>query len=207
MLLVAVWPAVLLIYFLYHPILELAHARAARRANAWRAYGWSRSNGGLPGAGCHPDAQYFSAARFSFRFLYLVGLTTCMISAQRLRIGDMAAGTVLVLDTAPSVRNHFRACRHWWRSTGLDAGLVELLSELLERWSSLSARAPRPRSRAHCSRVPSTALSSQALARCRRCRSASATARVAVEPTRWHWDGDSDGDGERLDKIARASVG
>jgi hypothetical protein len=125
----------LLIYLLYHPVLELlmqgvtpgkriAGVRLVTRA------------GGRPGVGAIVTRNVFRLVD-SLPFLYVVGLISCLVSAQRVRIGDMAAGTVLVLDPAqpgkasahaPSLSAHGE----------LDGALLQLISELLERWPSLS---------------------------------------------------------------------
>jgi uncharacterized RDD family membrane protein YckC len=157
--LLGVLPAVL-IYLLYHPILELL-MRGRTPGKRMAGVRLVTQNGGLPGAGAILTRNIFRLLD-SLPFLYLVGLTSCMISAQRLRIGDMAAGTVLVLDTAPSAQSLSRLPA-LVAQTGLDAGLVELLSELLERWSSLSAEHRDRLARALLARTEH-GLSSQALA-------------------------------------------
>jgi uncharacterized RDD family membrane protein YckC len=132
--LLALWPA-LLIYFLYHPVLELLmHGRTPGKRMA--GVRLVTRSGGVPGAAAILTRNIFRLLD-CMPFLYLVGLSTCMISAQRLRIGDMAAGTVLVLEAAPSAHNLARLPALLAR-TGLEPGVLELLDELLERWLSLS---------------------------------------------------------------------
>jgi hypothetical protein len=74
----------------------------------------------------------------------------------------MAAGTVLVLDTTQSLRSLARLPALMAR-TGLDAGLVELVNELLERWASLSIERRDALARALLART-NPAMSSQTLA-------------------------------------------
>jgi len=129
-----VWPAVL-IYMLYHPLLELLmHGRTPGKRTA--GVRLVTRSGGVPGTAAILTRNIFRLLD-SMPFLYLVGLSSCMISAQRLRIGDMAAGTVLVLETAASAHNLARLPA-LLAQTGLDPGVLDLLNELLERWRSLS---------------------------------------------------------------------
>jgi uncharacterized RDD family membrane protein YckC len=157
--LVAVWPA-LLIYFLYHPVLELV-MQGRTPGKRMAGVRLVTRNGGLPGAGAILTRNVFRLLD-SMPFFYLVGLSTCMISAQRLRIGDMAAGTVLVLDTTQSAHSLARLPALMAR-TGLDAGLIELVNELLERWTSLSLERRDTLARALLART-NPALTSHALA-------------------------------------------
>jgi hypothetical protein len=69
---------------------------------------------------------------------YMVGLTTCFLTPQRIRIGDMAAGTLLVLDNAAAEEALLRIEKLAANSTlSLDA--LELVDQLLERWDSLES--------------------------------------------------------------------
>jgi uncharacterized RDD family membrane protein YckC len=134
LVLLGVWPA-LLIYTLYHPLLELfMHGRTPGKRTA--GVRLVTRTGGVPGAAAILTRNIFRLLD-SMPFLYLVGLTSCMISAQRLRIGDMAAGTVLVLEAAVSAQDLARLPA-LLAQTGLDPGVLDLLNELLARWQSLS---------------------------------------------------------------------
>jgi uncharacterized RDD family membrane protein YckC len=128
------WPA-LLIYILYHPVLEvLMHGRTPGKRTA--GVRLVTRSGGVPGTGAILIRNIFRLLD-GMPFLYLVGLSCCMISAQRLRIGDMAAGTILVLETAVAPQRLARL-PGLLAQTGLDPGVLDLLHELLERWPSLS---------------------------------------------------------------------
>ncbi|HEY6451626.1 MAG TPA: RDD family protein [Steroidobacteraceae bacterium] len=125
----------LLLYLLYHPVLELLmHGRTPGKRIAGVRLVTQR--GGLPGAGAILMRNVFRLLD-AMPFAYLVGLTSCMINAQHLRIGDMAAGTVLVLDTSPSAHSLARLPALVDHSK-LDPNVIELLSELLERWPALA---------------------------------------------------------------------
>jgi uncharacterized RDD family membrane protein YckC len=133
--LMVVLPA-LLIFFLYHPVLELLmHGRTPGKRMA--GVRLVTQQGGLPGAGAILTRNIFRVLDCLPAF-YLVGLSSCMISTQRLRIGDMAAGTVLVLDTTEAVGALTRVPALLAHS-GLDPRLAELINELLDRWPSLSS--------------------------------------------------------------------
>ena len=107
-----VWPAVL-IYVLYHPVLELVmHGRTPGKRTA--GVRLVTRTGGVPGAAAILTRNIFRLLD-SMPFLYLVGLSTCMISAQRLRIGDMAAGTVLVLEAPGSSAQELARLPTGWR--------------------------------------------------------------------------------------------
>jgi hypothetical protein len=68
----------------------------------------------------------------------LVGLTTCFLTRQRVRLGDIAAGTLLVLDNAAAEGSLLRIERLAARShLSLDA--LELVDQVLERWDSLES--------------------------------------------------------------------
>ena len=133
--LISVLPAAI-IYFLYHPIVEVM------------------TRGQTPGkrmAGVRILARDGSQAsttalllRNVFRLIdslpatYLVGLTTCFLTRQRVRLGDMAAGTLLVLDNAAAEASLLRIERLAANSKlSLDA--LELIDQVLERWDSLES--------------------------------------------------------------------
>ena len=69
--------------------------------------------------------------------LYFVGLTTTLLSAQRVRIGDMAAGTLLVIDEhVPSKYLELEGVAG--AEAGFDFATRDLIQQILERWSSLA---------------------------------------------------------------------
>ncbi len=69
---------------------------------------------------------------------YVLGLITCFVTANRVRVGDMAAGTLLVLDNAAAEKSLLRIEALATRSQlSLDA--LELVDEVLERWDSLES--------------------------------------------------------------------
>ena len=124
----------LLIYFLYHPVLEVG------------------MNGRTPGkrmAGVRIVAKDGSSAssgaillRNLFRLIdslpifYVLGIIVCLVSKQHLRIGDMAAGTVLVYEEKAS-KKRLNLIMETTGSHTLSTQQRELIAELLERWREL----------------------------------------------------------------------
>jgi uncharacterized RDD family membrane protein YckC len=130
--LVAVLPA-LAIYFLYHPVLELAmHGRTpGKRMAGVRIV---TREGATPGAGAILIRNVFRLVD-SLPMLYCLGLVVTFLSAQHARIGDLAAGTLLVYD-----REHRKGASPETfvvGSVGVDPRVAELIDELLGRWSEL----------------------------------------------------------------------
>jgi uncharacterized RDD family membrane protein YckC len=122
------------VYFLYHPVLEVlmrGRTPGKRRAGVRIA---TRS-GGTPGTGALLIRNIFRLID-SLPALYLLGLVCCLMTAQRVRIGDLAAGTLLVVEAgAPtdSLSQLGSVVSH----NELSPAVVELIQELLERWPSL----------------------------------------------------------------------
>src|SRR5262249_50322137 len=71
--------------------------------------------------------------------LYVVGLAACFFTEQRVRIGDMAAGTVLIVDRTET-ENAFARLNNTAAKTGMALETAELIQELLERWWDLDER-------------------------------------------------------------------
>jgi uncharacterized RDD family membrane protein YckC len=124
----------MIIYFLYHPILEIAmHGRTpGKRMAGVRLV--SRT-GDIPGAGALLVRNVFRIVD-SLPFLYLVGLATVVFTEHQVRIGDLAAGTLLVHDEA-DVEKSFSGLHSAATASGLSAQSADLVHELLERWSTL----------------------------------------------------------------------
>ncbi len=119
------------IYLLYHPILEIVMdgRTPGKRMAGIRIV---TKDGGSPDVTAH-------LIRNVFRFVdqlpgfYAVGLATTMLTKQSARIGDLAAGTVLVYDND---QEPVTLTAHAGNSTiGLQQ--AELVGELVERWPEL----------------------------------------------------------------------
>jgi uncharacterized RDD family membrane protein YckC len=123
-----------LIYFLYHPVLEIAMAgrTPGKRMAGLRIV---TLDGMVPGIGA-------LLIRNLFRFvdglpaMYVVGLVTSMSTRRHQRVGDLAAGTILVYDDparTESVADLSRA----GTASGLSTAQTELIQDLVERWEAL----------------------------------------------------------------------
>lgn len=129
----------LAIYFLYHYALELI---MGGRTPGKRMAGVSvmSRDGSRPSAGALLTRNVFRLID-SLPLFYGVGLLAVIATREHRRIGDMAAGTLLVYETPalpmPSTPGLPAARARY------DAVAAELVSELLERWPLLTPEARR----------------------------------------------------------------
>jgi hypothetical protein len=72
----------------------------------------------------------------SLPIFYVLGIIVCLVSKQHLRIGDMAAGTVLVYEEKAS-KKRLNLIMETTGSHTLSTQQRELIAELLERWREL----------------------------------------------------------------------
>jgi uncharacterized RDD family membrane protein YckC len=125
-----------LIYLFYHPILEpMMHGRTPGKRMAGARI--VTLEGTTPGIGPLLTRNLFRLID-SLPILYLVGLICCLVTAQRVRIGDLAAGTVLVLDESKASRS-LGALGKLAQSSRLDPDTAALVQDLLERWEELDS--------------------------------------------------------------------
>lgn len=123
-----------IIYFLYHPLLEIAMVgrTPGKRMAGVRLV---TLQGHTPGFGALLLRNVFRLLD-SLPMFYLVGLISVALTKQQVRIGDLAAGTVLVYDN--TVQH-----KEWRRATDLalhsrlSPDDQALLLDLLERWKEL----------------------------------------------------------------------
>jgi uncharacterized RDD family membrane protein YckC len=134
-----VMPA-LAIYFLYHPILEIA-MRGRTPGKRMAGVRLISRSGGAPSTGALLMRNVFRLIDCMPVF-YVVGLVATLISSQHLRIGDLAAGTLLVFDQDRNVRS-LTQLGDFAAHTRLDAGTLDLVNDLLARWSELDAPSRR----------------------------------------------------------------
>jgi uncharacterized RDD family membrane protein YckC len=125
-----------IIYFLYHPILELA-LRGSTPGKRMAGVRIVSRDGGPPGTSALLIRNIFRLID-SLPAAYMLGLISCFVTANRVRVGDMAAGTLLVLDNAAAEKSLLRIEALATRSQlSLDA--LELVDQVLERWDSLES--------------------------------------------------------------------
>ena len=139
------------IFFLYHYVLEAA-MRGRTPGKRIAGVRIVTREGNTPSTGALLARNVFRVID-SFPFFYSVGLITTMITRTHVRIGDLAAGTVLVHD-------RIAVSPGPGESHGLlqDAALRELVLELLQRWPTLrpAARGRLARQLLTASRPPQT---------------------------------------------------
>ena len=124
-------PAIL--YFLYHPILEVAlkGRTPGKRAAKIRIV---TQEGQTPDASALLIRNIFRLID-SLPFIYVVGLTCVLLSARQVRIGDMAAGTLLAYEKKSATDAFERFATQ--TDGGLDLATAEFVQDLLARWKTL----------------------------------------------------------------------
>lgn len=130
---VAVVSAVL-IYFFYHPVLEVlmrGRTPGKRRAGARIV----TVEGATPTVGSLLLRNLFRLID-SMPAFYVVGLGCCLFTENRVRLGDLVAGTVLVLEEADATKALARLGEAMRRSS-LPLEALRLLQDLLDRWRDL----------------------------------------------------------------------
>jgi len=122
------------IYFLYHPVWEVAThgSTPGKRMAGLRIV--SR-DGGAPGIGSLLTRNVFRLVD-SFPVAYALGLLTTMFTHNNVRIGDLAGGTLLVYTPNGTSLAQIPG-------QAIDARAAEVLSELLQRWPALDSQARR----------------------------------------------------------------
>jgi uncharacterized RDD family membrane protein YckC len=127
-----VWLPTLFIYFFYHPVLEVA-MRGRTPGKRIAGVRVVTREGDIPGVGA-------LLLRNIFRLLdclpvcYVVGLTTVVLTEHHVRVGDLAAGTLLVMDHDSSPTSFASTAA---TKGGLTPQAADLIQELLDRWPSL----------------------------------------------------------------------
>ena len=123
------------IYLLYHPLLEIAmHGRTPGKRMAGIRIVTERAL--TPDAGALIIRNVFRLVD-SLPAFYVVGVMVAMFTARQVRIGDIAAGTLLVYDSGQRSLDFEGVAGS--ASSRLSPGDRELLDDLLERWRGLDA--------------------------------------------------------------------
>jgi uncharacterized RDD family membrane protein YckC len=140
------------IYFLYHPVWEVitrGHTPGKRMAGVQIV---SR-DGGAPGIGSLLTRNVFRLID-SFPAVYAVGLITTMLTRNHVRIGDLAAGTLLAYVHSDTELIHYSGERP--ANSSLDATTLEVVSDLLNRWDKLDTGSRRRIARAILTEAPAS---------------------------------------------------
>jgi uncharacterized RDD family membrane protein YckC len=122
------------IYFLYHPALEIAMRGRTPGKRMVRLRIVTRA-GGTPSLGAHLIRNVFRLVD-TFPVFYGLGLIMTLITRNHVRIGDLAAGTLLVHERDDATLLAAPA-----PGSTLDAHTAELVGELLKRWTELTGDA------------------------------------------------------------------
>lgn len=135
----AVWFAAVVapsaaVYFLYHYVLEIA-MRGRTPGKRMVGVRIVSRDGDTPSVGALLTRNVFRLID-GFPLVYSIGLIATMVTREHVRIGDLAAGTVLIYERA-SVALPRQAF------AGEDAATAEIASELSRRWDSLTSLARR----------------------------------------------------------------
>lgn len=121
------------IYLLYHPLLEITmHGRTPGKRMAGIRIVTERAL--TPDAGALVIRNVFRLVD-SLPAFYVVGVVVAMFTARQVRIGDIAAGTLLVYDSGQRSLDFEGVAGSG--SSRLSPGDRELLDDLLERWRGL----------------------------------------------------------------------
>lgn len=122
------------LYFLYHPVLEIVMQgrTPGKRMAGIRIV---NQNGGVPGVGALLIRNILRLVD-SLPGVYAIGLATTVLTDQSVRIGDMAAGTLLVYDddSSADISNLLKPSV---ASVGLEN--LQLVSDVIGRWEALDA--------------------------------------------------------------------
>lgn len=129
-----VWPAAG-IYLFYHPVLEVL-MRGSTPGKRMAGVRIVTRTGDIPSIGALLIRNVFRLID-SLPFAYLVGLVTTMFTEQHVRFGDMAAGTLLILDSKEHDTSFARLTP---ANRSLDPRAADLIHELLERWLALDEK-------------------------------------------------------------------
>jgi uncharacterized RDD family membrane protein YckC len=124
-----------LIYALYHCVLEIV-MRGRTPGKRMVGVRIVTRNGAVPTIAAQLVRNVFRLVD-SFPVGYGVGLFTSTITKDHVRIGDLAAGTLLVYENRDALSPRYFSLSANGRR--LDIATSELLSELLERWHMLDS--------------------------------------------------------------------
>lgn len=139
-----------LIYFLYHPVLEIA-MRGRTPGKRLAGVRVVTREGGAPSTGQLLMRNVFRLLD-SMPAFYIVGLVSTLVTRDAVRIGDMAAGTLLVRDGAESVAA-LDSLANLARDTTHDPALIDLTHDLLRRWPQLEPQRRETLARALLARL------------------------------------------------------
>lgn len=122
-----------LIYLLYHTVLEIV-MRGRTPGKRMAGIRIVSRNGSPPGIAAQLVRNVFRLID-SFPIGYGVGLFSCVVTRDHVRVGDLAAGTLMIYEGRNTSVTLPRA------ATRLNIATQELIGEVLERWNTLESSA------------------------------------------------------------------
>jgi uncharacterized RDD family membrane protein YckC len=124
----------LVFFLLYHPILEvlMGGRTPGKRMAGCRIV---TQEGATPSIGALLLRNAFRLID-SVPGIYVLGLGCCFFTAQSVRIGDLAAGTVLVLEE-PKAAHSLDRVSTLAESAALEPDTASLVRDLLDRWQEI----------------------------------------------------------------------
>ena len=125
------------LYFLYHPVLEVL-MRGLTPGKRTAGVRIVTLEGAVPGTGALLMRNLFRLID-SLPMFYLLGLLFCLVNARRVRIGDLAAGTLLVIDDSKSKAASLERIGALVQSARVDPSAAALVQDLLDRWMELDS--------------------------------------------------------------------
>lgn len=125
---------VIVIYFLYHPVLEIL-GRGRTPGKRMAGLRIVNEQGRPPTMGALLVRNIFRLVD-GIPLFYMVGIITCLISERQRRLGDMAAGTLLVYDKSAAKISAFNQVARTGKFT---LAQHELAGELVQRWAELDS--------------------------------------------------------------------
>jgi uncharacterized RDD family membrane protein YckC len=131
----AVLPAAV-IYFLYHPILEVV-MRGRTPGKRMAGVRLLARSGGTPSSGALLMRNVFRLIDCMPGF-YVVGLIATLSTREHLRIGDLAAGTLLIIDQERNVKS-LSQLGALAQHSRLEPAALDLVNDVLARWDELDA--------------------------------------------------------------------
>jgi uncharacterized RDD family membrane protein YckC len=121
------------IYFLYHPVLELM-MQGNSPGKRYAKIKVVTVDGGIPAASAILVRNVMRVLD-SLPSFYMIGVLVCVFTRHQVRIGDLAAGTLLVYEQAETSASDAAAEQE---STGVSIREREVLQKLLDRWDDLT---------------------------------------------------------------------
>jgi len=123
-----------LIYELYHPVLETL-MKGRTPGKRFAGIRIVTLDGAVPGVSAIVVRNLFRLID-SLPFIYLIGIGACILTRKQIRIGDMAAHTVLIHEEVMQ-NKAIELMSLAAGETNLSPTQIEVLHDLLQRWKQL----------------------------------------------------------------------